>query len=97
MHVAKYGVLQKNMLPAYHKASAESGTGMFDRMKRHVQSHVTVSKMFMFSQASEELTKQLIVIEVNTVLNRLAGLDCVLNCANYSEAEMFKKRKNKKC
>jgi hypothetical protein len=82
------------MLPAYHKASAENGTGMFDRMKRQVQSHVTVSKMFMFSQASEELTKQLVVIEVNTVPNGLAELHCVLNCASYSEAKMFEKRKS---
>ncbi len=52
------------MLPGYQKAGAEGGSGMFERMKHHVQSHVAASKGLMFGQASEELANQLVAIEV---------------------------------
>ena len=52
------------MLPAYHKASGESGTGTFVRMKDHVTNHTAAKKKVMFHSASQSLKNQLMKLQV---------------------------------
>ena len=52
------------MVPAYNNAAAENGSGMFERMKQHVQSHVAANKRTMYDGSSNELISQLFLIEV---------------------------------
>ena len=56
--------IQEGMLTAYEACNTEAGSGMFERMKNHMQQHIEFIKNSLFSGASDVLMNQLVVLEV---------------------------------
>ena len=53
-----------SMTPAYDYCNEESGAGCFDRMKRHMSSHVELTKKSMFDETSQKIFDQLVILQV---------------------------------